>query len=338
MRGVDLRTYVFDYDLTFAALLMHSDGHIYHQYGNRVPEAPDSHLSMASLARVMRGTLEDHATRNTMLGAEATRPPPPREAGHAVEDLPTMARRVKAGKAPDCFHCHMVFQARDEDAIEKATFDAGVAWRWPAATRLGLHLDRDDQQLVLAVAEESPAAAAGIKNGDRLSRIGDRDVATEGDVQWVLHDLPAQGADVHVSLVRDRTPQSVVVRLKDGWRVGSPEELWRATMWRLDPRPGFGGPMLSSEEKEQRGIDADVCAFRVQYIVTWGDHSRIGRNAQTVGLRKNDIVLSAAGKSDFRSPQHFHAWFRLTRTVGEIVPLEILRKGEKQTIELPVIE
>jgi hypothetical protein len=109
-------------------------------------------------------------------------------------------------------------------------------------------------------------------------------------------------------------------------------------MWRLDPRPGFGGPKLSPEEKEKRGIDAGVSAFRIQYIVTWGDHSRTGRNAHKAGLRKNDVVLSVGGKSDFRSPQHFHAWFRLTREVGEKVPIEVLRKGEKLTIELPVIE
>ena len=36
MAGVDLALYRFDYDLTFAALLMNADGTIYHTYGTVV--------------------------------------------------------------------------------------------------------------------------------------------------------------------------------------------------------------------------------------------------------------------------------------------------------------
>ncbi len=338
MRGVDLSVYRFDYDLTLAVLFMHPDGQIYHQYGNRMSASADSGLSMASLERVMRRTLDEHEFRGVPAGAAAeTRGP-----SVSVEKLPAMARREKAGKAPDCYHCHMVNQAFDEEAQEKGTFDPIVAWRWPPSTRIGLQLDRDDQQMVAVVAEGSPAAAAGVLVGDRLTSFGGRTVLTEGDVQWALDAVgDAEEAIVPISVSRDPKGLDVALRLKlaRGWRVGAPEDLWRATMWRLDPRPGFGGPMLSTAQKKALGIAEGVSAFRINYVVTWGDHARTGRNAHKAGLRKNDVVLSVAGKDDFTSMIHFHAWFRLTRKVGETVKIVILRKkGARKTLDLPVIE
>lgn len=338
MAGVDLSTYVFDYDLTFAVLLMHADGHVYRQYGNRTPAAHDSHLSQASLVAAMRGTLDDHAERAASLGAKHTRPSPPADGATTIETLPAMAERIAAGKAPECFHCHMVFQARDEEAAEKGAFGQADVWRWPPSTRIGLTLDRDDQRRVVAVADGSPAAVARLRAGDRLVRLGGRVVRTEGDVQWVLDGIPGSGASLLVEFLRDDEEAETEVHLPDGWRAGTPEELWRASMWRLDPKPGFGGPMLGAREKERLGIDADVAAFRVKYVVTWGKDARTGRNAQKAGLRKGDVVLSVGGRSDFRSPQHFHAWFRLTRKAGETVPIEILRDGERRTIDLTVLD
>ena len=109
-------------------------------------------------------------------------------------------------------------------------------------------------------------------------------------------------------------------------------------MWRLDPRPGFGGKMLTPGEKKELGIAADVSAFRIGYVVTWGTHAHTGRNARKAGLRKGDIVLSVGGKDDFRDALHFHSWFRLTRKVGETVRVVTLREGERREIALPVIQ
>jgi len=60
MTGVDLSVYRFDYDLTFAALLMNADGTIYHTLGGRDASSAMSQLAMPSFVRVLRETLEDH--------------------------------------------------------------------------------------------------------------------------------------------------------------------------------------------------------------------------------------------------------------------------------------
>jgi predicted metalloprotease with PDZ domain len=334
MQGVDLSVFRFDYDLTFAVLFMHPNGHVYHHYGNRTPESADARLSMPSLEHVMRATREAHAIATNAEKA----PPAPAWKGRAVEQLPTMARRVKAGKGPECFHCHMVNQAVDEEAQEKGSFDPRVAWRYPPSTQIGLHLDRDEPTLVTAVAEGSPAADAGLRAGDRLARLGQLEIASEGDIQRVLDVVPATGSPVSIHWVRGDEVAVRSLKLEDGWRVGAPEELWRSTMWRLDPRPGFGGKLLSDAEKQELGLGDGQSAFRVTYVVTWGPHARTGRNAAKAGVRKGDVVLSVGGKDDFKSQIHFHAWFRLTRKVGETIPIVILRDGERQTLELTVIE
>ena len=87
-----------------------------------------------------------------------------------------------------------------------------------------------------------------------------------------------------------------------------------------------------------QGLDADAFGFRVNYLVTWGDNRRYGDEAVRAGLKKGDVFLAAAGKSDFASVDHFHAWWRLTRTVGTSVPVAILRDGKRFVLELRVLE
>ena len=56
MRGVDLLRTSFDFDLTFAALLMHPNGYVYHRYGGRDERAPDWWLGLESWEQVLERT------------------------------------------------------------------------------------------------------------------------------------------------------------------------------------------------------------------------------------------------------------------------------------------
>lgn len=333
MGGVDLSRYRFDYDLTFAVLLMHADGTIYRRFGNRDWTDPLSHLSDPALQRALEETLEDHA-------AYVKDPKPPaRGPAVVLEDMPPMRRRIEEGRADECQHCHTINDMRREMAIAAGSWKAADAWTWPPSRRVGLVVDRDDQSRVAEVLEGSPASAAGLKVGDRLQRVGGCRVRTEGDVQSVLEDTPAQGARVPVEWVRGETPGQGVLELAAGWREGDPVELsWRSQMWHLTPQPGFGGREIDAGRKRVLGLDPRQFAYEVNYLVTWGEHAHTGRNAAAAGIRKGDIVLSVGGKSDFESERHSHAWFRLTRKAGEKVPVELLRDGKRLTVELTVVE
>jgi hypothetical protein len=109
-------------------------------------------------------------------------------------------------------------------------------------------------------------------------------------------------------------------------------------MWATSPKPGFGGGALEKAELKKLGLAEDAFAFRVRYLVTWGNDAYTGRNAMKAGIRKGDVVVSIDGKNDFESVRHYHSWFRLTRKIGSNASFEIIRKGNRKTILLPVIE
>ena len=67
--------------------------------------------------------------------------------------------------------------------------------------------------LVDAVDEDSPAATSGVKPGDMIVQIGKEEVFETEDVQEIIHDLD-EGDTVHLSLIRDRKPLAVDVKVE----------------------------------------------------------------------------------------------------------------------------
>ena len=339
LAGVDLDTYRFDYDLTFVALLMNADGTIYHIYGGRTSADAASHLGLPSFARVLREGLKTHqahtATPRTPQQTSRWTSRRPR----TIEQLPVMRKRIELGDAPDCFHCHMVNDALDEEAREAGRWKRTMAWRWPDPIQIGLRLDGSEQTLVAGVLPKSAADAAGLKAGDRLQTLDGRRVLTFGDISRVLHEASDRATGIAVRWQRGGKERSATIRTRKGWKEPTPEVFaWRPTKWQMRPKPGFGGKQLTPRQLEQVGLPPDAFAFTVQYLVTWGSDAHIGRNAQRAGIRKGDVVYSVAGKNDFESVEHFHAWFRLTRKVGERIEIGLIRKNLRQSVRLEVVE
>jgi membrane-associated protease RseP (regulator of RpoE activity) len=208
MAGVDLETYTFDYDLTFAVLFMNADGTIYHRYGGRDHESATSRLSMVSLVRVMKETLEDHAIY------ERKPAPPPASRPRTIEQIPPMARKLQKQKV-NCFHCHMVNDAEREHLKEEKRWSQETVFgMWPLPEKVGLKLDRDDQVLVQEVIPGSPASAAGFQAGDRLVRFGGTRVRTHADVQWVLEKAPGGATTIPVERLREGDMSAAEFRVR----------------------------------------------------------------------------------------------------------------------------
>lgn len=333
MAGVDLNVYRFDYDLTFAALLMNADGTVYRTYAGRDSSSALSHLSLPGFVRVLNETLQDHDeyVKNPR--------PPRRKKKRTIEQIPRWAREIKNGKARDCYHCHMVYEGRIEDLQERRRWTREQAWLWPDPVQLGLTLDRDDQTLVKQVARGSVADKAGVEAGHHITGIGGRSVRTFGDVQRVLHETSGGSTRLALGFKSDREAWTKTLRLPKGWKEPTPLVYsWRGSKWSLSPKPGFGGKPLDAAEKKALGLPEDHFAFRVNYLVTWGPNRQTGHNARQAGIRKGDVIVSVAGKHDFRDMNHYHAWFRLTQKVGTRVPVERIRNGKRETLQLKVIE
>jgi hypothetical protein len=328
LRGVDLARMPFDFDLTFALVLLNADGHVYHRYGGRDERGADVWLGEASLERVLTMTLAEHEAYRARPAPPAPRPP------LRLEEVPSFKRRDKG----ECIHCHSVFPALYEEARDAGRWSEDERWVYPPPGRIGLDLERDEQRRVVAVAPGSPAAAGGLAVGDLLLRAGPQSLLTSSDLSQVLHDLGAGPTALALFVERDGQPRELTLALPAGWKRGTPLEFsWRPFKWGFTPDPGFGGQALEAHEKSALGLAADTFAFRVNYLVTWGEARRFGEEAVRVGLRQGDVFLAAAGKRDFASVDHFQAWWRLTRTIGERVALELLRAGKRVDLELAVL-
>lgn len=333
MRGVDLARFDFDFDLTFAALAAHADGTVYHRYGGRPWHASDAWLSLPSFERMLAASLERHAeyVASEAPGAGGTRREPA-----PVESSPAY-RASPESKEDRCVHCHQLYRYQLADDRAAGRFEPDDVWKYPPPERIGLVLAVDDPSLVDDVVPDSPADRAGLAPGSRIATLGGHPVASFADVQWVLENLPNGDVELALTCV-DPTDDPAPLELAAGWKRGTPLSFsWRPFKFELLPAMGFGGAALGASELARAGLEPGRFAFRVDYLVTWGRNQRFGRAAARAGLRDEDVVLAVGGRSDFESPDHVHAWWRLTRTAGEFVPVEILRGGERRTISIEVV-
>lgn len=323
----DLEVARFDFDLTFAALLMHPDGTVYHRYGGRGPADASDYLSMTSLARLLRDTVGEHRAYTEHPSAPTVAAP------QLAGELPVLQQKRQQGQKIDCVHCHTVNDAEHVDAVRNGRWRREQMWQFPDPARIGLVLDREQQAMVTVVVPDSPAAKAGIAKGDWLLSLGEqRSVRTLSDVQWALQQAPFGDTTLPVRFRSGKAEVAAKLELPSGWKQCAPEDYaWRPYKWNLSPSAGFGGPALDAAAKRELGIDPTKFAFRVQYLVDWGEQAHRGRAAKSAGLRKGDVVVSFAGKDEFRSMEHFHAWVALTGTAGVETEI-VVRRGEQRLV------
>jgi len=341
MRGVDVDTFRFDFDLTFAALLMHPDGTVYHRYGGRDARDPAATLNLPSLLRLLERGLETHR--------EYARAPAPRPAGRTLDDLPAWRASRRRQTVQGCYHCHFVFEAQREQALADGAWDRAQVWRWPGPDRIGLTLDAAEQERVTAVSPGSPAARAGLRSGDRLLRLGRQRILSQADVSAALEDAPAAPGALEAQVQRGDARVAATIRLAAGWKVGAPLDVaWRPSLWPLTPRPGFGGSALGVAALRARGLEPQAFALEVGYLTTYGQDPRpfpparsmdgsapYGRAAEAAGLRVGDVVLAVDG-ARFVSGEHLHVWWRLTRRPGDTVTLDVLRGEARLKLKVTI--
>src|SRR5436305_11878061 len=101
MRGVDLDLFDFDYDLTWMAFFLGSDGRVLGRYGGRDADSAEGRVSLAGLRYAMAAALEAHR-RGAGPAPAATNAP------RTAEQLPAAARLPQTA----CIRCHQVYDLR----------------------------------------------------------------------------------------------------------------------------------------------------------------------------------------------------------------------------------
>jgi hypothetical protein len=323
-RPVDMNRFRFDYDLTFAVLMMNADGETYARFGTRDAQSETDRMSIAGLKRAMRAVLARHRVHPS--GSS----PPAATKSFTLEDIPAFRQRSLAKN--ECAHCHFANNFRFAQLRAEGRFTKELLFQYPLPENIGVTLDVDANNVVKAVRPDSPAALAGLKPGDTLLRAASTPVLTCADLQFALNPIPDAGA-VTLQYERGGKPRlPAVLHLSHGWR--RTDISWRASQDGIAPTVGFWGEPLDDDARKQMGIPASGLALKVTYLFPGPEWER-----SRGGLQQNDVIVGV-NDAPLRpmTVRQFHAYFRLTFNVGDTATLNVRRGSQRLSLRVPCIE
>ena len=324
MNGVNLEEFQFEYDLTWMAFFQNEKGQTYTRYGGREDRGPETHLTKASLVRVMRQVLELHKNGDVQI-ASRFEPKPTNTV--TPSDVPTLKPMMAKRKDSSCIHCHDVKVARLRHKRDLSELKKSMVFTYPTPKLFGLHVDPDIQNRVAKVETGSAADKAGIESDDILLSSGGQRILTFGDFTRVLEFAP-DGGKIDLKLKRGDAARSVSVDLPKGWKQ-STDPSWRPSLGMVGPGGGFWGRSSNAAERKRLGLTKEDLAIRVTFI--WAPH------AKATGIRLKDVVVSIDGQTNEMNMRQLHGYLQLNRKWGDTVPM-VVRRGDRtinMTMRLP---
>lgn len=312
MRGVDLRVFDFDYDLTWAGFFMNADQEIYGRFGGRGEGDAETYLTLPGLKYAMRQALDAHR-------AKRVQPRSPPKPVVSVDQFPAAARVTG-----ECIHCHQVYDFSRESLRGEKKWKLDDVWTYPPPKNLGLVLDPKQGNHVLKVTRNSPADAAGLRKNDVLRSVGDWRVASYGDIQYALH-YASEGSPISVTIERDGRSMPATIKPREGWRESDPT--WRGSMWALAPPAAVYGKDLEPAEKKDLGLTKKRLAFYQ------GDF--VPAPSRKAGIQARDIIIGIDGKELEMTMLQFNVHVRLNFKVGDKITYNVIRDGKR--LEIPMV-
>jgi hypothetical protein len=311
VRGLDLTIFEFDYDLNWQGLFLTHHGQALGRFGGRDAKTPGKYFSLPGL----KYALSDALVRFR----KGELPPIPRGPADHAENYEASTRLPRNA----CIHCHHVNEFRREAQRKAGTWKLDDVWVYPEPENIGLTLDRDQGNCIVAVAADSSAARAGLKAGDVLRHLGTTAVASVVDVQYALHHAPPVGR-IRVAYQRGTAMEQADVELAEGWR--KTDLTWRWSLKQLAPAPQIHGDDLTAEERKPLGLTSKQLAFRQGNYLT--------KTARQAGLRIGDVILGVNGKMLEMRADEFDLHIRLHFRPGDTVTY-LVQRGEDR-IEISV--
>ncbi len=318
---------------------MNADKTVYGRYGTRssVEEATKD-MSLPGLAESMSAALPIHKgypdNRASLAGKQAV----PTEY-KTPDEYPSLRGKFDESLDYDgpvtksCMHCHQV-----RDAERQVYRDHGrpipenILFPNPLPAVIGLTFDPTKRATVASVSADSIAEAAGLREGDQVLTLDGEPMISLADIQWVLHNSNSTDTlDVRVS--RDGEKLAIELTLDNGWRRQS-DISWRVSSWPLR-RMGTGGLVFTVATKTQRrkaGVEDNSLALVVKHVGQYGPHA----TAKRAGFKEGDIMVSFNGEVDNMSTSQLLAYAVRNTRPGEKVPVEVVRNGNRKTLQLPM--
>lgn len=348
---VDLSLFQFDYDATFAAFFLNADRTIYGRFGARSAARDGAeHVTSAAFQKALRGALRLHAgypaNREELAGKSGEPAVAARPADLAALRRYDDAVDFAAGGAgvdASCIHCHQLGTGQALERWQrKQPLSDEVLFPWPMPDVVGFTTTVAHDLTVAAVAPESAAAKAGLRPGDELLHCGGQPLLSLADLQWVLHRAPATSK---ISFVAQRGAERVLgsFELAAGWRRPG-QRTWRmsgghASLAAL-PRLVLGGLRLREVDAARRaelGLAADALALESNAAVGGGRQGRGERGgrggAEPPALQPGDVIVGLDGSHARMGEIEVMAHLFQQRRIGDVVPVVVLRNGERVTLD-----
>ncbi|MCA9176710.1 MAG: PDZ domain-containing protein [Planctomycetales bacterium] len=337
--GLDLGLFQYDTDQSFAVFFLNGDGTIYGRFGTRSHRTEWlKDVSVQGLAEAMKGALALHEQFPAVKSSLAGKRGEPLEVASpelypALKDKFTNKLNFEGNVVRSCIHCHQIGEAQrafytDQDK----TIPEHILYPFPHPKDIGLILDPHRKADVLEVAPGSPAANAGLKEGDQIVSLNGQPMLSIADVQWVLHRTPPEGGRVQVALRRGGDDKQLDLDLKANWRRAG-DISWRVTSWTYR-RMVTGGLKLEPAPPETRQalqLGEGQMGLLVNYVGQYGPHAA----AKQAGFRKGDVILSYDGRTNLMTDSDLLAYGIMNWRPNEKFPVVIARDGKRQTLELP---
>lgn len=340
--GLDLSTFQYDTDQSFAIFLMNADKSIYGRFGTRSHRTEwVGDVSLKGMARALEGALELHsqypANKDSLVGKRGVKPlfPSP-EQFPALRDKFTSTLNYEGDVVKSCIHCHQIGDAiRDYYRQQGKPIPEKTLFPYPHPKSIGLTLDPKERAHVLEVAPGSPAARAGFESGDKITTLGGQPLLSTADVQWVLHNVSPDGDKVPAQVVRGGKSVALTLNLENGWR-RQDDITWRVSSWGLR-RMSLGGMKLDNttdETRREAGVTGNGMAIKIAHVGQYGPHAA----AKQAGFKAGDILISVDGRTDLLTEQDLLVAGVTERKPGDKVPAVVKREGKEVKLQIPIQE
>ena len=336
--ALDLSRFQFDYDLSLTTMIFNGDGTVYGRFGSWKHQKDAQEKATASFKAALEGALTLHkgypGNKESLAGKQGSPSPykSPLEIpgldGKYTKELDWQGKVVQS-----CVHCHQIGDAlRATLREQKKPITDDLIFPQPQPETIGLTLAEDSAARISAVAEGSPAAAAGIKPGDDLLILENQPLISSADVSWVLHRAPASGS-LKAVVKRSGTATVLPVQLPAGWRQKA--DISRRTgTWDMRGMTTGGLVLEDVPDAERAGLSLakDALGLRVKFVGQYNKHAA----AKNAGWQKDDILVEIAGLTARLSEGALMGHLLQEHFPGESLKATVLRGGKKVTLPLPM--
>ena len=335
--GLDLSLFQYDYDQSFAILILNADGTIYGRYGTRSDRTEwKDDVSIEGLAETLKAALQihdDYPGNKERLKDKQGRTPlferpelSPLHRNRYPEKLVFNDNVVK-----NCIHCHMIGDAqRDYFRRDNRPTPMNILFQYPHPKILGFKMAPETRGTIQSITPQSAAEQAGFRAGDQIQSLAGQPILSMADFQWALNGL---GDETTLAAVVARGSQilNLDIPLAKNWREQG-DLSWRASTWPLRAMVVGGLKLTATPEalRREMKIPSEQMALLVEHVGQYGKHAV----AKRAGFQKGDIIVSYDGHEQLYRETDLIAYGMSHTKPEDEVEVEVIRRGKSIRLQL----